>query len=208
MTKTFGFSRILGAVAVVLISSAAQAAPIVAGGNAFALPEAGPVGGTVVASLTVPLTTATFTGSLTSQVIAGDVTNPLGLTFTYQIQNDVGSAHAITRMTVNGFLGSLTDMSYLNASGTIAPTLNDRDASGNVVGFRYVGAPIGPGTIAPGALTDLMVVQTDSLVYGNNLAIVIDGSVATVDSFAPRAIPEPVSAGAALLAAGLLRRRR
>lgn len=194
--------------AVLAASSFGTAALIAPGVNTFSLPEPGPVGATLVATLTVPLTTPTYTGTLTSEVFSGDVSNPLGgLTFTYKIANDPSSAHAITRLAVNGFSGTLTDMSFLAGSGMFNPTLNDRDSTSNVVGFTYIGAPIGGGTIAPGSNTSLMVVQTNAAAFKRTIAITIDGSIATVDSFSPL-VPEPASASALLVTAGLLRRRR
>jgi hypothetical protein len=207
--KLAAISTCLTALTAMLVSGAAHAALITPGQNLFALSEAGPVGATVLATQTIPFVTATYSGSLTSTVLTGDTSNALGgLTFTYAIQNDANSAHAINRLAVNGFVGFATDMSFSGLSGAIAPTLNDRDAGGNVIGFTYIGAPIGPGPIAPGALTNLMVVQTNATNYRATLSNIIDGSIAVVDSFAPVVIPEPVSASALLLTAGLVRRRR
>lgn len=208
MKMTNRFSLIACVLGVSMFSAMSNAALIAPNTNVFALNEPGPVGGTVVASQTVNYTTATYSGTLTSTVVSGDTSNPLGgLTFTYQISNNTTSAHAITRLAVNGFSGFSTDMSFNNGSGTIAPTLNDRDAGGNVIGFTYIGAPIGGGTIIPGATSNLMVVQTNAAGFRPTLGNVIDGSIAVVDTYAPVVIPEPASA-TALLAAGLIRRRR
>lgn len=208
MNLTKRFSLIVSAAALCMAASS-YAAIIAPNTNTFALNEPGPVGATLVATQTIPFVTATYTGSLTSTVYSGDVSNPLGgLTFTYQISNATTSAHAITRLAVNGFSGFTTDMSFNNTlGGTLAPTLNDRDAGGNVIGFTYIGAPIGFGTIAAGTTTNLMVVQTNATGYRGTLSNVIDGSIAVVDSYAPVVVPEPATAGV-LLAAGLIRRRR
>lgn len=193
----------------VAVAAVAQAALIPPATNAIALPEAGPVGGTVIATQTLPFATAGYTGTLTSSVVSGDTSNPLGgLTFTYAIQSDATSTNGISRLAVNGYTGFSTDMSYLPGSGTIAATLNDRDASGDVIGFTYIGAPLGNGPILPGALTNLMVVQTNAVNYTREIAIVIDGSISQVDSFAPFVVPEPVTAGTLLLGTALIRRRR
>jgi hypothetical protein len=204
--KLMSFLTASGAV---LFASVAQAALIAPSVNAFALAEPGPVGGAVVANLAFPFAAATYSGVLTSQVISGDASNPLGgLTFTYSITTDATNTHNISRFAVNGYTGFLTDMSYTPGTGTIAATLNDRDASGDVIGYRYVGAPIGLGTIGPGATTNLMVVQTNATNWDENIAIVINGSVTSVNALAPALIPEPTSATALLALAGLARRRR
>jgi hypothetical protein len=70
------------------------------------------------------------------------------------------------------------------------------------VGFTFVGAPIGSGVLTPGTNSALLVVQTNSALFGPTLASVIDGMVTTVGSFAPGGVgggvPEP---GCAVLAA-------
>ncbi len=209
MYQSYRLSALIGFAAISAVASTSIAAIVTPGTTVFATAEANPVGGTVLGTITVPFATATYTGTLTSTVISGDTSNALGgLTFTYAIQNNVTSTNPITRLAVNGYAGFTTDMSYLPASGTIAATLADRDAGSNVIGFSYVGAPLGFGKIDPGALTNLMVVQTNATGFQRIPANVIDGSVSFVDSFAPVVVPEPVSAGAIALAAGLLRRRR
>lgn len=201
--------RLAVALGTVAIAASAQAALIAPGGSALAAAEPGPTGGTVLATTTLPFATAGYSGTLTSQVISGDSSNPLGgLTFTYAIQTDPTGTNGITRLAVNGYTGFQTDLSYLAGSGTVAPSLMDRDNTGDVVGYRYVGAPLGAGTIMPGNLTNLMVVQTDAVLWQRNIAIVIDGSSTQVDSFSPLVVPEPASLGALGLVGATLRRRR
>lgn len=193
----------------VLIAGSAHAALIVPNTNVLAVAEPGPVGGTVVGSLATPFAAAGYSGTLTTEVISGDTSNPLGgLTFTYSITTDVNNTHNISRFAVNGFSGYQTDMSFAAGTGTIAPTLNDRDAGGNVVGYRFIGAPLGAGTIGAGATTNLMVVQTNATGFETQIAIVINGSVTAMNTLAPVVIPEPASATAVLALAGLARRRR
>lgn len=202
--RTFAFCG-----ALLAATAFTQAALIAPGVTALALPEADPTGGTVIASQTQPFATAGYSGTLTSQVISGDPSNPLGgLTFTYAIQSNVVGTNAMTRLAVNGYTSFTTDMSYKPGTGTVAATINDRTATGDVVGFTYIAPPLGNGVIVPGALTNLMVVQTNAVAYRPTIAIVIDGAITQVDSYAPMVIPEPVSAGAMLLGTALLRRRR
>ncbi len=198
-------------VPVLVLSSAAHAVLIAPGVTAAVVFELGPVGGTVLASSANPFVGTDYTGTFTSTVVSGDTSNPLGgLTFVYTIQNNATSTHSIERMAVNGFAGFLTDFSCPPVPGPnlAFPAFNDRDAGGNVIGFRFFGAPIGTGVIAPGLSTVQMVVQTNAANYGPTSAIVIDGSVATVDSFAPRVVPEPTLGAMAVAALAPLRRRR
>jgi hypothetical protein len=198
----------MAALGAVVMAGAAQAALIVPGASSLGVAEPVP-GGSVVGTLSFPFAAASYSGVLTSEVRSGDPTNPLGgLTFTYSITTDATSTHHISRLTVNGFAGYQTDMSYAAGTGSIAATLMDRDTGGNVVGYRYLGVPLGAGTIAPGATTNLMVVQTNATTWTQTIASVINGSVTSVNALAPAVIPEPASATALLAAAGLIRRRR
>jgi hypothetical protein len=198
------------ATAIAGISSFASAALIGPGQTALAVNENNPVGGSVVVSNTQPFATANYTGLLTSTVISGDTTNPYGgMTFVYTLQNDLNSANAITRLTINGFNAYLTDMSYKLGTGTTAPTVNDRDATGGVVGFSFLGTPIGVGVLAAGTSTEQLVVQTNATGYINRIANVSNGAVSAVNAIGPSGAitPEPASL-AALAGLGLVLRRR
>lgn len=157
----------------------------------------------------VPFTAATFQGTLRSEVIAGDASNPFGgLTFLYQVSNTLGP-NDIERMTVNGYVGVLTDASYQIPTTNLAPTFATRD-SGDVVGFAFF--PGLGGALPPGSTSAWLIVQTNAQSFQPTSAAVIDGSTASpIASFAPGSgIPEPSSlvlAGIGSLAMAFYARR-
>src|SRR5579863_6396771 len=80
-------------------SSTAGPLPLAPGQALFPAPN-GPLpgGGILAQDLNVPFATSSYNGTLTSTVLQGDPTNPLGgLTFTYLLQNNVGSPGEIDR---------------------------------------------------------------------------------------------------------------
>ena len=122
---------------------------------------------------------------MVTKVIAGDPSNPFGgLTFSYFLTNNAVSANNIERLTVDGYTGWGTDVSYQTPvpPGDIPPTFNDRDASGNVMGFTFQnpvplpgGGFLGNGVLAPGDTAALMVIQTNAQSFQPTIANVIDG---------------------------------
>lgn len=195
-----------------LIASSAEASVVLPGQTGVGSNELKPsVGAVVVATQTQPFATANYTGTLESTVLSNDTTNALGgYTFTYKLSNDFGSANALTRLNVNGFAGYATDISYRFGSGGLSPTLQDRDATGNVVGWHFLGQPIGLGVLNAGITGDTLVVQTNALGYQTRIANVSNGAVSPVNAYsAAGAIsPEPSSLLAMAAGALLLRRRR
>lgn len=203
--RAFGWA---GVAAFCLLGATAQAGLLDVGQTLFPAPaEADPTGGLVVDFLLQPFNAGTFTGVLTSAVIQGDPSNPLGgLTFTYQVSNDSTSQNVQARLTVNGFAGWSTDASYQIPVTGISPALADR-ITADVVGWSFLSQPLGLGPIQPGQQSALLVVQSNAPDWKGSVASVIDGSVATIPTFGP--VPEPTTL--ALLAVGgiaVARRRR
>ena len=188
--------------AVGLCVQSAQATLMAPGSTQLAAPEVAPVGGTIVGGgVPVAFTEPTVSGTLTTTVYQNDSSNPLGgLTFTFLVQNDVSSPDEIGRFTVSGFKGWLTDVSFQVPTAGVQPTLQDRNTSGNVIGFDFIGLPFGAGMLAPGQTSALMVIQTNAPSFTPALAHVIDGFSVEVSSFAP--IPEPLTVLGMLASAG------
>lgn len=192
-----------------ICATSVWAAPLLPGTSANAAAEPEPLGGVVVAGPMVsPMAGLAFTASITSTVIAGDAANPYGgLTFVYVVHNNATSVDAIGRTTLNGFAGFLTDASYSTLSAGTVPFTMDRSGNGNVVGYSFVGPPLGPAVLAPGQTSMTLVVQTDARAYTESIGNVIDGSIASGPIYAP-AIPEPASMLLLLGGLGFFWRRR
>jgi len=190
----------------VLIASSAWGVPMLPGTSAVAVTEPDPAGGAVVAApLSTPMIGTSFNATVTSTVLAGDGTNPYGgLTFLYQIANSPDSIDAIGRFTVTGFNGWQTDMSF-QPGLNLPPASMDRSFTGEGIGYRFLGPPLGPSALLPGSSSELLVVQTDAPAWTLTNGYLIDGSTASGAVYAPA--PEPATL--LLLAGGfaLLRRR-
>jgi hypothetical protein len=147
----------------------------------------------------LPFTSATFTGTLRSEVFNNDPTNPNGLTFVYMLTNvgDATHVNSIGRLTVPGYgiAGLTTDATYVAVAGNTVPTSFDRSSAatlGDVVGTSFTAAPLGQGEIPPGTSADTIVIRTNATVFNQSIASVIDGSTAQVATFATfTPVPEP-----------------
>ena len=93
-----------------------------------AQPSLFPIGGTVLQSLTAPFSSSVMSGTLTSQVISGDTSNPFGggLTFTYRLTLTPNSVDDASQISIGSFAGFLTDVSYNLSLGGTAPTTFSR----------------------------------------------------------------------------------
>jgi hypothetical protein len=199
--------------AVCLLSARNYAAPLLSGATIPAPGEPDPTGGVVqpgtgvAVAFVSPSGPGSFSGTLTTTVISGDPSNPLGgLTFTYRLTNNPGSFAALERMTNLDFNGFLIDASFQIPAAGVVPSLVDRDASGSSDGWSF--NPLGLGAINPGTASALLVIQTNAPAFQQINANVLDGSIAVVSSFGPRIIPEPASMAIAGLWILALRRRR
>jgi len=158
--------------------------------------------------------TGGFSGTLTSTVWKNDSANPFGLdklTFTYLLSNNAVSLNVLHRITVSSFENTMTDVTYVDPAAGVPPSQVDRSTA-DVLGFNFIDN-IGAGPVAPGTSSRVLVVRTDSTIYSPSVASVIDGGVASVQTFAPfAAIPEPGTCMLAMVglvgAAGLVRRAR
>jgi len=180
-------------------------------GSSISLPaEPGPIGGSVVASISVPFVAPTFSGTLISKIWSGDTSNPFsgGLTFTYELSNDSVSPDPIDRFTLSSYLGFGVDASYSPGAllSPIIPTSVTRNPTGNQISFNFTG-PF-EGTLLPGASSALLVLQTSATSYQNSTAAIINSSSVNVATFAPLAVPEPAAAALVLLGALALGLRR
>lgn len=194
---------------------AVTAAPLPVGSAQFPVAaEPGPAGGMVIASQVSPFSVpGSFSGTLTTDVISGDASNPLGgLTFVYSLVNSVGP-NSIGRFSVDGYLSFATDVSYDSTSGGKAPAFADRNPFGDVIGFSFLPSPADPNTgfLSPGSTARRMVIQTAATRYHGVQGSLIDGGVIVATALGPL-VPEPatiVLAGLGGLAVlGFARRRR
>jgi PEP-CTERM motif-containing protein len=189
------------------LSVAANAAPLPSPGLLFPMPLEAAPSGVVLSTTTMPFVAATYSGTLTSTVLSGDATSPFpgGLTFTYVLSNLTGTS-SINRLSINGFGTFSLDASSTTPApaGTVPPAFVDREPTGTAIGFSFVSAPIGAGSLGTGQTSTTMVVQTDATSFSPSAAFVLDGFPAPVTALAP--IPEPGTlalAGAGLALAGI-----
>lgn len=144
------------------------------------------------------------TGTVRNIVLRETATNTI--TFVYQVRSDSTSLDEINRFTVTGFAGWTATVSQDWLAPERKITLATRSSSGDVLGGSFVGSPLGLGTLAPGERSAFFVVRTNATDYTRSTLNVIDGGIATVESFAP--VPEPGTMAALGLGALVALRRR
>ena len=205
---TRNLMSLLGVVALGVCS--ADAGPLNPGSSIGLPAEPGPTGGLTIGSTSVPFVAATFSGTLVSKVITNDASNPFagGLTFTYELSNNLLSPDPIDRFTLSSYLGFSVDASYPAGSlvSSIIPTSVTRNGSGNQISFNYTG-PF-EGTLLPGSSSVMLVLQTSATSFQNSFAAIINSSSVNVATFAPLAVPEPATATLVILGATFLVLRR
>jgi hypothetical protein len=169
--------------------------------------------GSPLASVTTPVATPTYSGTLTSAVYQ----NPGGtLDFLYQFSNSANSTDGIERLSMTSFTGFTTDVGYRTdavspfVAGAQQPFFATRSANGSVVGFEFASNnQAGPYLVSPGEASRTLVVRTNATQYFAGNTAIVDGFASNAPSFAPSAIPEPASlAGLATIALGAIARRR
>lgn len=208
------------------LTLAALAAAVIAPVGASAFTSLIPGGSVLVPDLGIPggyssidyrvdnfigtnaLSQVRFTGKLQSFVFKNSTDNTL--LFGYIVTNDATSADEIGAVAMTSFAGWTTEVGQdPNASlNSFSPaTTAQRSANGNTISFQFTGGPIGRGTLAQGTDSYGLMIKTNATAYAAGTVSVLNGGVATVESFAP--VPEPgtmVALGAGALA--LIRRRR
>lgn len=204
------------ALSTAVLVSAAAASPLLPGGSVSPVPVYPNTvnAATLVAGpLNSPFSSANFGGVMLSLVVTNCADNPYGLnalTFVYGFYNSDTSADAIGRLTVNGYTGFNTDVGIDPFSATLpaaqTPFEATRQADGSSVGWTWLNA--GPfNQVGPSQSSPYLVVHTNATAYTTSTASLIDGAIATADTYAP--LPTP--GAAALLGLGSLaafRRRR
>jgi len=205
MKMSFGGIRLAGAAIVLAAFCVSQVEAtvytLIPGAFVPALSSGFPVGGSVINTSTHSFSAGVLSGTLISDVISGDASNPYGgLTFTYELNISSSSLQGASQLTVSSFDSFFTDVSYNNSGGGVVPSNFSRSSEGGTLGEVVRFSFFSPA-VSGGEHSALLVVQTSATIYNVTEAGVIDGQTANVLTFAPLVVPEPTAA--VLLLAGL-----
>jgi hypothetical protein len=151
--------------------------------------------GTLVASTSGTITTATFSDTYAQWVYA-DPNNTWCkgcLDFVYQFTNNGPDAQG--RFSMYNFVGFNVDAGT-NPFGKHDPSTIDRSLLGPVIAFNY-----STDEIIPGETTPLLVIETNALHFTSGYASAQDGTAGYGFAYAPSSVPEPSSL--ALIGGGL-----
>lgn len=171
------------------ILPAAFAAPVTNGGSTPVVPAGGStmVGTKVADTGVIAFTTSQYVSGTLEQEVYKESNGMLD--FYYLVTNNASSVDSIGRLTTNNFTGFTTDVSYLTTGGT-APNDSDRSGAGDTVGFDFHG--VNGNTLAPGTSSAWIEISTNATSFNFlGTSNVIDGSVKSVDTYSPTAVPEP-----------------
>jgi len=149
-----------------------------------------------------------YTGIVDSYVFRETAGN---LLFGYIVYNDEDSVDEISAVSMTDFAGWVTEVGQdpgAAGPGGSPATSATRSAGGGTVTFNFTRDPLGRGALEQGTASFGMMIRTDATDYTRGTVNVLNGAIATVESFAP-AVPEPASLAAlGVGAAALLRRRK
>lgn len=186
------------------VSHAQSGTPLPPNGGGFisgGLSETTLTPANLINTITIPFSSTSFTGDLTSSVYGNDASNPFGagsLTFTYQytINDGPDSSEGIS---LGGFSGFNTDATYQSPTTGVAPILVSRSSNGNNIEFNFV------PQILSGESSALLVVQTDAQIWNIGTSTILDNTGSPfVAILAPNVVPEPTTAGCLLFGSGIL----
>lgn len=205
MNRAFSFALVGGIAAL----SLAQAQTVLPVGGQVPVPVVGEPTLTIVDSKVSNFSAATIEGTLIS-VVATTAATGDNLIFAWIVFNGEDSDNVIGRVTVNGWTGWSSAVAQHDATsltGDFGKLVERADrVSSDVIGFDFFKVQ---DPLAPGTNSTVFWALSDATDYTDSWASIIDGTVATADTFAP--VPEPatmLALGAGLAALAARRRRK